>query len=294
MWCLWHHTPKLICAVLILLLVAPIVLRAQTEQASITGTVSDASGAAIPKATVTATSVRTQVSAVTETNDLGYYNIPYLPIGDYSVKAEKEGFKVGTVTGITLLVGQIATINVQLTVGTVKQEITITAAPVLLQQQSAELGTSVTTNTILQMPISGRDPYSLEKLSPGVLPGTGDQPVVNGGRDGTTQVLLDGADTRTSCCSGLSYDPPLESVQEFKLITSNYSAEYGRSGGGELAVVGKMGTDAFHFSAYEFVQNNILNANSLDLQLSGRAQGCSTLQPVRGHCRRAGLLPAHL
>ncbi len=233
----------------------------QTEQAAITGTVTDSTGAAVPKATVTATNVNTKVSAVAETNALGYYNLPYLPIGEYAVRVEKPGFQTAAVSGVILRVNLIATINIQLSVGTVRQEVTVQAAPVMLEQQQASLGQVVSTTAIIQLPNLGRDPYAFVKLAPGVLPGTGDEPIVQGGRDGTTEVLLDGADTRTSCCSNLSYDPPLEAIQEFKLVTSNYSAEYGRSGGGALVAVGRMGTNELHGSLYEFARNNILNAN---------------------------------
>ncbi|HWB98569.1 MAG TPA: TonB-dependent receptor, partial [Bryobacteraceae bacterium] len=234
---------------------------AQTEQAAITGTVTDATGAAVPQATVTATNVNTRVSAVAETNTLGYYNIPYLPIGQYTVKVEKAGFQGATVSGIALRINLIATINVELAVGGVQQEVTVRSTSVLLEQQQAALGQNIETTAILQLPNLGLNPYSLVKLTPGVLPNTGVQGIVQGGRAGTTEVLLDGADTRASCCSNLTYTPPLEAVQEFKLVTSNYSAEYGRSGGGALIAVGKMGTNEMHGSLYEFLRNDKINAN---------------------------------
>src|ERR1051325_882672 len=215
----------------------------QTEQAAITGTVTDPSGAAVPEAIVTVTNTSTQVSSKTQTNSLGYYNVPYLPIGEYSLKVEKPGFKAGVVAHVVLQVNLIATVNVQMEVGAVQEQVSVTAASVLLEQQQAALGQTLSTNAILQLPNLGRDPYAFVKLTPGVLPGTGDAPIVQGGRDGTTEVLLDGADTRASCCSNIAYTPPLEAVQEFKLLTSNYSAEYGRSGGGALVAVGKMGTN---------------------------------------------------
>ena len=233
----------------------------QTEQGGITGTVTDASGAAVPQATVTATNTSTQVSATTITNTSGNYNLPYLPIGEYSVKVERKGFKAGIVTGVLLRVNLTATVNVQLEVGAVQEQVSVQASAVLLEQQQSSLGQTLSTTAILQLPNLGRDPYAMVKLAPGVLPGTGDEPIVQGGRDGTTEVLLDGADTRASCCSNLAYTPPLEAVQEFKLVTSNYSAEYGRSGGGALVAVGKMGTNGLHGSLYEFWRNNLLNAN---------------------------------
>ena len=249
-----------ILAVGLALLVSGISL-GQVEQAGITGTVTDPTGAAVPKAKITATNVKTQVSAATETNDLGYYNLPYLPVGEYTVTAEKPGFEVGRTVGVNLRVGLIATINIQLKVGTVSGQVTVTATPVLLDQQLASLGNVVGSTQITELPLLGRDPYALIALSPGVMPNGNDTPVIDGGRGTTSAVLLDGADTRASSTNGLAFDPPLESVQEFKLITSNASAEYGRSGGGILTAVGRSGTNEVHGSFFEFLRNDKLNAN---------------------------------
>lgn len=182
---------------------------AQTEQASIAGTVTDASGGAVPDAKVTATNNATQVSAVARTNALGYYSLPYLPIGTYALTATKTGFRTGTVSNVILTVNFIATINIRLAVGTVRQAVTVTAAPAMIEAQQASLGEVVNKGLLLQLPNSGLDPYSLVKLAPGVLPNTGDNPIVQGGRAGTSEDLLDGADTSNSCCSRLAYTPPL-------------------------------------------------------------------------------------
>jgi hypothetical protein len=112
----------------------------QTEQAGITGTITDSSGAAVPEAQITATNASTGVSAAAKTNTLGYYNLPYLPIGTYNLKVEKSGFKAGVVSGIALRVNLIATVNVRLEVGTIQEQVSAEATTVLLEQQQAALG----------------------------------------------------------------------------------------------------------------------------------------------------------
>jgi len=259
---LWSCTVMAAGVVLLLLGITGGTLRAQTEQASITGTVTDPSSAAVPNAKVTATNVDTQVSAVTKTNSVGNYTLPYLPIGDYTVKAEKAGFKVGTVADVTLTINLTATVNIRLQVGAARQQVTVTGTPPMLQEQEASIGQVQSTTALHQLPLLGQNPYSLLHLAAGVEPGSNQFPIVNGGRTRTSDVLLDGADTRNSTTGNLNYAPPLDAVQQFKFVTSNYSAIYGRAGGGVVTAVSRSGTNQFHGNLYEFVRNNALNANS--------------------------------
>lgn len=247
---------------LMLLVFAAGTLRAQTEQATITGRVTDPSGAAVPNAKVTATNVATKVSAVTKTNSVGNYTLPYLPIGNYIVKAEKAGFKVGTVPGVTLTINLTATVNIHLQVGAARQQVTVTGTAPMLQEQEASIGQVQSTTALHQLPLLGQNPYNLLHLAAGVEPGSNKLPIVNGGRTRTTDTLLDGADTRNSTTGNLNYTPPLDAVRQFKFVTSNYSAIYGRAGGGVVTAVSRSGTNRFHGNLYEFVRNNALNANS--------------------------------
>jgi Carboxypeptidase regulatory-like domain len=261
----WYRSASIVVTILGILLLAPGGLRAQTVSATITGIVTDPSGAGVPGARVTATHVSTNVSASSVTNASGYYNLPYLPIGEYIVRAEKTGFKVGVAPEIRLTINLVATVNIQLSVGSVKQRITVQATPTLLELQSASINNTLSSTPIRQLPNSGLDPYSaVTSLAPGVLPGTGDQPIVNGGADGTSEVLFDGGDTRTASGGGIAYTPPLDAVQEVTFLTTNYSAQYGRSGGGAVVAVGTSGTNALHGDLFEFDQNNVLDANSWD------------------------------
>jgi hypothetical protein len=161
-------------------------------------------------------------------------------------------------------VGTAATVNVVLKPGTVKQEVTVTATgEVLLEEDNGSLGTVIDAHQMQQLPLLGRNPYSLVNLAPGVMPegNTGTGPNINGGLSNTSGILLDGAETRNNTTNDNTYTPPLETVAEFRVITNNFSAEYGRSGGGILTVAGQTGTNALHGSVYEFLRNNDLNAN---------------------------------
>jgi hypothetical protein len=179
------------------------------------------------------------------------------------------------VTGVLLRVGLTATINVKLEVGAVQNEIRVEATAVQLEQQSATLGSVVTGNQMVELPLSGRNPYSLVTLAPGVMPAgnTGTGPIVNGGRSNTSEILLDGAESRNSTTNDINYTPPLEAVAEFKVITNNFSSEYGRSGGGVLTAASRSGTNDLHGSFYEFLRNDKLNANSFTNNLNGVARG---------------------
>jgi hypothetical protein len=237
---------------------------AQTEQGAITGLVTDQSGAPVPQAKVDATNVSTQVVATTQTNDSGNYRIPYLPPGTYTVTANKPGFSQARVANIALPVGLTATINMTLQTGTVHTEVTVQANAELLDLQSSSLGYNVSTQQILQLPIS-RNPYNTVGLAPGVMgnsaAGTSTGAIISGGRASTTAVLFDGQETRNNSTGGNSYTPPMEAVGELRVLTSNFSAEYGRSTGGVIAAAGRTGGNEFHGSAYEFLRNNDLNAN---------------------------------
>jgi hypothetical protein len=247
---------------------------AQVEQGAIAGTVVDASGSSIPKAKITVTNQATGVVAGAETTDEGYYKIPYLPAGRYKLSVEKTGFSTYHITDIPVLVGQIATMNATLRPGSVQNEVTVTSNAVLVDQVSSSMGYVTGATQILELP-TGRSPYSLLTLSPGVIatgnPGTG--PIVSGGRSNTSAILLDGQDTRNNSTLDNAYTPPQETVQEVRFITNNFSAEYGRSAGGVLAAAGKSGANQVHGSAYDYLNNDKLNANSWSNNRNNVARG---------------------
>ncbi|MBI3209267.1 MAG: TonB-dependent receptor [Candidatus Solibacter usitatus] len=243
--------------------VSTLVLFGQVEQGVITGSVTDQSGAIVPRARVTVTNTRTGVSAATRTSAEGYYTVPYLTPSTYEVTVEADGFKRARTSGVSIRVGSTATVNVEMEVGTLQSEVKVVANAVQLEQQHSALGNVVTGTQMTELPLSGRNPYSLVTLAAGVMPAgnSGTGPIINGGRSNTSEVMFDGAESRNSTTNDIQYTPPLEAVQEFKVITNNFSSEYGRSGGGVLTAASRGGTNQLHGSLYEFVRNDKFNAN---------------------------------
>lgn len=235
----------------------------QAERGGIAGVVVDASGATISKARVSATNQATGAVARTETTMEGYYKIPYLPAGSYSVAMESDGFAVNKVSDVPVLVGQITTIDATLKPGSLQQEVTVAANALAVEQVSSSLGYVTSAKQIIELP-TGRSPYSLLRLSPGVIDvgnaGTG--AIINGGRSNTTAILFDGQDTRNNSTLDNAYTPPQEAVGEVRYITNSFSAEYGRSAGGVVVAAGRSGSNQLHGSAYDYLRNDKLNANS--------------------------------
>ena len=248
---------------------------AQAEQATITGTVTDKSGAVIPDAKVIVTNIRTQVVRETKTTGDGHYTAPYLPVGQYEVTVEMAGFKKAQVKDVTLRVGFIATVDVSLEPGAVTEAVEVTGGAAQLESQSGSLGNVVGNTQLRELPLINRNPFGLVTLAPGVIAAgnTGTGAIINGGRSNTSEVLLDGAELRNSSTMDLNYTPPLESIEEFKVITNSMSAEFGSSGGGYLTAVTKSGTNQLHGSFYEFLRNDKLNANSFSNNRNGVARG---------------------
>jgi carboxypeptidase family protein len=248
----------------------------QIDQGTITGTVTDQQGGVIPKARVIVTNTQTQVARETQTNEEGNYRVPYLPPGQYELTVESQGFNKGRVVGIVITVGLTATINVSLTPGTLQIDaLTVTATPVQLERQTATLGNIFVSSQIIELPMAGRNPHNLMTLAPGVAPSPtgGSNSLINGGRISTSDILLDGAETRNTTTGGVGFTPLLESVQELKVITNSMSAEFGRSGGGIVTATSRSGTNELHGSIYEYHQNDNLNANSFFNNRQGIEKG---------------------
>jgi hypothetical protein len=235
----------------------------QIERGGISGSVVDPTGASMARVKVSATNEKTGAVARTETTDEGYYKIPYLPAGTYSLVMESAGFATNRVEQVPVLVGQIATIDATLKPGSLQQEVTVTANALAVEQVSSSLGYVTSVTQIMELP-TGRSPYALLTLSPGVI-ATGNAatgPIISGGRSNTTAVLFDGQDTRNNSTLDNAYTPPQEAVAEVRFITNSFSAEYGRSAGGVVVAAGRSGSNQFHGSTYDYLRNDKLNANS--------------------------------
>src|SRR5436190_30212 len=248
---------------------------AQVEQGTIAGRVFDEAGGVVPGASVIVTETGTGVARETLTNGVGQYAVPYLPVGIYQVTAALAGFSSARVTGVVIRVGLTATVDLSLKPGPLQTEVTVTADAVQLELQSPAVGNVVTGRQMIELPLVGRNPYSLVTLAPGVVDrgNTGTGPLINGARSNSTSVMLDGAEQRNSTTNDLNYSPPLESVQEFRVLTNGLSAEFGRTGGGIITAATRSGTNGLHGSVYGYMRKDKFNANSWTNNRNNVARG---------------------
>lgn len=248
---------------------------AQTNEGAIAGTVLDPSGAAITGAKVEAVESATGSRYTASTTRNGDYRIPAAKLGIYSVTVTASGFKTSLTNGVQVQVGTVASLDVNLSTGSVSETVTVTADAPSLQTESSDLGTVVGTRQVLDLPLSAgsglRSPQSFVFLAPGTVgPGTaggaGGSNVskISGGQNYGTSVLIDGLDTFVDE-NGSSIDgtePSVEALGEFKVLTSNLPAEYGRTTGGVTSFAIKSGTNSFHGDVYEIFRNTALDANT--------------------------------
>jgi len=264
---------------MLLALVASATALAQT--ASVTGRITDPSGALVPEATVTVESVETGLRITVQSNEQVYYNIPSLLPGAYNFSVSKAGFKPLRQTNLRLQVQQVARLDVALEVGGVTESVEVSAQAVLLESETATLGQVVQGRQIVELPLLGRNPYALAMLVPGVrvAAGMNSLPVdqistafasINGQRANQNEYLLDGAPNTAAAQNQPVIFASVDSVQEFKVETNSFSAEYGRASGGVFNVVTKSGSNDLHFSLYEFLRHHKLNANDWFANQSGK------------------------
>ena len=240
---------------------------AQTT-ASIYGTVTDESGAVVAGASVTATNSLTNEVRRTTTNELGYYYFPELPVGLYTVRAEFEGFKTIVREGIELSLNRNAKVDIALSVGALTERVSVRADAPLVETTTNEMGGLVDRRRIVELPLNGRNTLSLislipgaQKLETGNAQGFQENKVnINGQRMEDSNFLLDGGDNTSPLRNYGNDVPNPDAIQEFRVITNNYGAEYGRTAGAVVNVITKSGTNEFHGSLFEFLRNRALNA----------------------------------
>src|SRR5512145_2304896 len=250
-------------------------LSAQEFRATVKGRVVDASQGALPGATVTVQNADTNEIATAVTNAQGEYNIPFLRPGAYTLSVELSGFQKYAQSGIRLQVGQTADINVQLAVGGVTESITVNSEAPLLETSNASRGTVIDSQRIAELPLQSRSPMALATLVAGVNYNA--QAVylrpfdngaladwsMNGGQNRNNEFLLDGAPNNANQGgNNIAYVPPAEAVQEMKVQTNSYDAQYGRTAGGVVNMTLKSGTNSFHGVVYDFMRRKALAANS--------------------------------
>ncbi|MBS1828213.1 MAG: TonB-dependent receptor [Acidobacteria bacterium] len=244
----------------------------QVDTATITGNLTDPSGAAIAGARVRAINTANGIDYRAVSGDSGVYVITALPVGTYDLEASGDGFQTMRRKAITLNAGTRAKVDVQLALGQVSEVVEVTGAIPLLESETSNLGQVIENRTITQMPLNGRNYQHLAILSAGVLPSRAQNFVedafsANGAAHDQNVFTLDGADNNNYfsgivVASNQSVKPSIDAIQEFKLDTHNYGAEFGRGGGAVVQVTTKSGTNQFHGSLFEFLRNDKLDANN--------------------------------
>jgi len=257
------------------LLLATSNLWCQAQSGTIVGTVLDATGAAVPNAKVTLVNTGTNFTRIAETNSRGEYVADTIPTGGYRATVEAAGFQKLVRSGIELTAGDTLTVDLQLAVGSLQETVEVTERAPLLQSQTATVSNLVTNQQMLALPLNGRTFTSLVLLTPGAYVGSSNNLTtspyalrgstnysVNGSSAQNNSYLIDGLFNRNLWLNTLIMVPTVDSIQEFRVFTTNYSAEYGASAGAVTIVQTKSGTNDLHGSVYEFLRNDKLDANT--------------------------------
>jgi outer membrane receptor protein involved in Fe transport len=264
---------------LCLFAVAAVTVNAQVDTATIVGTVQDSSGAVVPGAAVTATEVNTNIKTSTHADASGNYAITPLKVGNYSVSVEAQGFKKETRGGVVLQVQDRLRVDFTLQVGSLAEAVNIEAEIPVVQTETSSLGDVVTSRQVTDLPLNGRDFTQLATLTTGVIKITessgningatsqsngnaGGAFAVNGTRGNLNNFMLDGIDNNSNDNAGEILDTNVDAIQEFKIQTSDYSAEFGRSGGAVINATIKSGTNQFHGTGFDFLRNDDLDARN--------------------------------
>ena len=244
---------------------------AQVATGTIVGNVKDNSGSAVPGASVTATNIDTQVSRTTTSDAEGYYALPLMPVGRYKLEITLSGFKNAEQTGILLEVGRNARVDATIEPGQLQEVVSVVANSPLVETNTAALSRTVGQNEVLNLPLVNRDLYSLLSITGGVssnansnsLGGPEQLTTINGSQNaqiGSVSFQLDGGNNTAGLRGTGNPAPNPEAVQEFRVITNSYTAEYGRYPAGVVDVVTKSGTNQFRGAVFEFFRNESLNA----------------------------------
>jgi len=249
------------------------VMLAQSTGGRVLGRVADPTGAVVANVTVRATNQATGSTRETKTNTSGDYSFVEIVPGDYTVEFEQTGFKKNVLKDVTVAVNQVLTLNSTLQLGQAKEIVEVTSEAPLVDTTSTQLGAVVNDRAISQLPLNARDTYQFLQLQPGVTStvGSGNQIVygsdkagsvsVNGGRGRANNFSVNGGDANDQFVNLPTVQPSPDSIEEFRVLTNTFDAEYGRNSGSVVNVITKSGTNAIHGNLYEFFRNTKLNAN---------------------------------
>jgi outer membrane receptor protein involved in Fe transport len=283
-------------ALLIVLGLAAVAVRSQTTSTEILGLVTDSTGAVVPGAKVTITRLATGETRSTATNRAGEYIFRLIEIGDYTVRCEMQGFKIETVTGLRVQIQQKARVDITLQLGQISESVEVTAAAVALKTEDATVGQVIENRRIIELPLNGRNLNQLAALVPGVqfgnraglndgqggfpIPGATIGVSANGQRELNGIVSLDGVDAKSYRNNVTAFTPSIEAIEEFKVQTGSYSAEYGQGSGAIIEISMKSGTNQLHGTVFEFLRNDKLDAETYFLNF-GRPASAGRLPKDR-------------
>src|SRR5271155_1263386 len=276
------------CLVVAISLAVPTLLSAQGTGGRILGRVADPSGALIAHVKVAATNEATGVSRGAETSDSGDYVFPEVPVGVYTLSFELAGFKKDLRHGVTVELNQVVTLNMVMQIGQAQEVVDVTSDAPLVDTTSTQLGAVVNDRTVSELPLNSRDTYQFLQLQPGVMSTVGSSNTliygsdsagavsVNGGRGRSNNFSVNGGDANDLFVNLPTVQPSPDSIEEFRVLTNTFDAEYGRNSGSVINVVTKSGTNDLHGSAYEFFRNKVLNADNYCLT---GAEGLPCIKP---------------
>ncbi|HWQ56792.1 MAG TPA: carboxypeptidase regulatory-like domain-containing protein [Bryobacteraceae bacterium] len=279
-------------------------LWSQEFRATLSGRIMDSTGASIAGSTVLVKNVATNEQNTTVSDAQGDYRVPFLRPGTYQVSAEAPGFKKFVRSGLILNLGQAASLEIKLEVGGVTEQVTVTSEAPLLDAVKADRGSVIDNQRVTQFALNGGNPMMLSRLVPGVgftgqiaaqgifSQGAIEKWAMNGGLSNSNSFQLDGAPNDTKAFNGgVGYVPPVDSVQEFKIQTNIYDAQYGRTSGGILNISVKSGTNVFHGTGYEYLNRSWGSANSFQNNAIGAPRGQSTRDQFGFHLEGPVLIP---
>src|SRR5215469_2084402 len=238
---------------------------------SLVGTVIDASGKTVPRAKVTAVNANTGATYSALTTEQGYYNIEFVAVGDYNLTVEQTGFEVTKITGVHVDINQVVRNDVTLKVGNVVESVTVQATAAAIKTDDASVSEIISTRSVAELPLNGRDPMMLAVTTPGVILGqkssaTGTPPGEDfngaGTREIQNEISLDGISIMNNLITTTPVQPMIEAIQEVEIQTGTYSAQYGSYLGVHINMVTKSGTNQIHGSLLEFLTNQVLDART--------------------------------
>src|ERR1700678_3871202 len=247
---------------------------------SISGIVTDPSGSVVTPLSLTATNTAPGVQATAKTDGAGFYSFPDLPVGDYDIEVKQSGFKSYRKNGIHVDANSAIRADVKLDIGQISESVTVTTNTVQVETQSTQMGEVINSQRMEAVPLNGRDFTDLLSLQPGVVPGAyaaqaaglNDRTVggssnlnagnqsINGQREAANGFMINGANVNEGKNNGTAVIPNLDSIEEFRIITNNFDAEYGNYSGGQVNVITKSGTNGYHGDIFEFNRNTAFNA----------------------------------